>query len=158
MLNSQLPRKQRLRAALKAAAFYGRWYPMLWLPRLHRVPLHPALARHLRWAERASRRLARRLFHAMIRFGPKLEREQVLLGRFVDIATEIFAITATCARAESLGNHDACAVADYFCGTARARIAQLFAGVLRNSDRAGYQFAQRLLSGEDSWIEDGILR
>ena len=158
VLNAQLPVKQRLRAALKAAAFYGRWYPMLWLPRLHRVPLHPALARHLRWAERASRRLARRLFHAMIRFGPKLEREQVLLGRFVDIATEIFAITATCARAESLGNHDACAVADCFCGLARARVAQLFAGVSSNSDRAGYKLAQRLLSGEEAWIEDGILR
>ena len=123
-----------------------------------KVSLHSALARHVRWAERATRRLARRLFHAMIRFGPKLEREQVVLGRFVDIATEIFAITATCARAESLGNHDACGVADYFCGLARARITQLFAGVSSNSDRAGYKLAQRLLSGEESWIEDGILR
>jgi hypothetical protein len=94
----------------------------------------------------------------MIRFGPKLEREQVLLGRFVDIATELFAITATCARAESLGNHDACAVADYFCGLSRARIGRLFAGVASNTDRAGYKLAQRLLSGEESWIEDGILR
>ena len=94
----------------------------------------------------------------MIRFGPKLEREQVLLGRFVDIATELFAITATCARAESLGDHDACGVADYFCGLARARVAQFFAGVSSNSDRAGYKFAQRLLAGEDAWIEDGIVR
>ena len=94
----------------------------------------------------------------MIRFGPKLEREQVLLGRFVDIATELFAITATCARAESLGDHDASSVADYFCGLSRARVAHLFAGVSSNSDRAGYKFAQRLLSGEDAWIEDGILR
>ncbi|MEO6786721.1 MAG: acyl-CoA dehydrogenase domain-containing protein, partial [Chthoniobacteraceae bacterium] len=158
VLNSQLPAKQRLRAALKAAAFYARWYPMMWLPRFRRVPLHPVLAKHVRWAERTSRRLARRLFHKMVRFGPKLEREQVLLGRFVDIATELFAITATCARAESLGDHDACAVADHFCGLARARIAHLFADVSSNSDRAGYKFAQRVLSGEDAWIEDGILR
>lgn len=143
---------------MKAAAFYSRWYPMMWLPRIHRVPLHPVLARHVRWAERAARRLARRLFHAMIRFGPKLEREQVLLGRFVDIATELFAITVTCSRAESLGNHDACAVADYFCGLSRSRVAQLFAGVSSNSDRAGYKLAQRLLSGEEAWLEDGILR
>jgi hypothetical protein len=126
--------------------------------RAGKVSLHSALARHVRWAERATRRLARRLFHAMIRFCPKLEREQVVMGRFVDIATEIFAITATCARAESLGNHDACGVADYFCVLARARITQLFAGVSSNSDRAGYKLAQRLLSGEESWIEDGILR
>jgi len=158
VLNSQVPRMQRVRAALKAAAFYARWYPMLWVPRILRVPLLPALARHVRWVERASRHLARRLFHTVVRFGPKLDREQVLLGRFVDVATELFAITATCARAESLGNHDACAVADYFCGLARSRIAQLFAGVSSNSDRAGYKFAQRLLGGEDAWIEDGILR
>ncbi|MEO6787116.1 MAG: acyl-CoA dehydrogenase family protein, partial [Chthoniobacteraceae bacterium] len=141
VLNSQLPAKQRLRAALKAAAFYSRWYPVMWLPRIHRVSLHPVLAKHVRWAERTSRRLARRLFHKMVRFGPKLEREQMLLGRFVDIATELFAITATCARAESLGDHEACAVADHFCGLARSRVAHLFADVSSNSDRAGYNFA-----------------
>ncbi len=157
VLNSQLPFKQRAGAAMKAAAFYSRWYPMMWLPRFQRVPLDGRLARHVRWAERATRRLARRLFHSMIRFGPKLEREQVLLGRFVDIATEIFAITATCARAESLGNGDACGVADYFCRISRARIRQLFAGVSSNSDREGYKLAQRLLSGEESWLEVGIL-
>ena len=158
VLNSQLPMKQRMGAAMKAAAFYSKWYPRMWLPRFHHVPLHAKLARHVRWAERTSRRLARRLFHAMLRFGPKLEREQVLLGRFVDIATELFAITATCARAESRGDHDACALADYFCALSRERIAQLFAGVSSNSDRAGYKLAQRLLTGEDAWIEDGILR
>ena len=40
---------------------------------------------------------ARGLFHAMMRFGPKLDREQLLLSRFVGIATELFAIDATCA-------------------------------------------------------------
>jgi hypothetical protein len=130
----------------------------MWLPRIRRVPLDPALARHVRWAERTSRRMARRLFHAMVRFGPKLEREQVLLGRFVDIATELFAITATCARAEAIADRDTREVADYFCKLARARVTQLFAGVSSNSDRTGYKFAQKLLAGEHAWIEDGILR
>ena len=157
VLNAQLGLQRRTGAALKAAVFYSQWYPRLWLPRFRRVPLQAGLARHVRWAERTSRRLARRLFHAMLRFGPKLEREQLLLGRFVDIATELFAITATCARAESLGDRDAVEVADYFCALARKRIAELFSGLSSQSDRAGYRLAQRLLTGEDAWLEDGIL-
>jgi len=62
----------------------------------------PELLQHLRYAARTGRRLARALFHAMLRHGPKLEREQLLLGRFVDIGTELFALTAVCLRAQSL--------------------------------------------------------
>src|SRR6266850_2123897 len=39
VLNSQLPMAERLRAALKAALFYARWYPRQWLPVL-RVRRH----------------------------------------------------------------------------------------------------------------------
>src|SRR5580765_1998268 len=105
-LDSRLPMSQRMKAAMKAGAFYAGWYPKQWLPGGSSVksdrPLSPVLKRHIGYATRSSRKLARRLFHAMAKFGPKLEREQVLLGRFVDIGTEIFAITATCSRAHSM--------------------------------------------------------
>ena len=103
MLNSKLPLAARARAAMSATAFYARWYPRQWLPTTSGTPLDPRLRGHVRWAHRATRRLARALFHAMARYGPKLEREQVLLGRFVDLGTEIFALSATCARAQQLG-------------------------------------------------------
>ena len=38
----------------------------------------------------------------MANHGPKLEREQVLLGRFVDIGTELFAMLSSCARAQQM--------------------------------------------------------
>ena len=38
---------------------------------------------HAEYTARTSKRLARGLFHAMTRFGPKLDREQLLLSRFV---------------------------------------------------------------------------
>ena len=101
VLDSRKPMGERLKAALKAGLFYAGWYPERWLPFGSGVPagVPGRLAKHLRYA---SRRLARRLFHAMAVNGPRLEREQVLLGRFVEIGAELFAIAATCSRAASI--------------------------------------------------------
>src|SRR6185503_16412426 len=119
------------KAALKAGLFYATWYPKQWLPFGSGVPsgTHARLAKHLRYASRTSRRLARRLFHAMAANGPKLEREQVLLGRFVEIGAELFAIVATCSRAAALSKNapeneraELLNLADYFSNSARLRI------------------------------------
>ncbi len=158
VLNTQLPGRVRLRAAMKAATFYAGWYPKQWTPFAHGEQLHPKLARHIRWAEHTTHHLARALFHVMARFGPKLEREQVLLGRFVDIGTELFALAATCARAQSLNTPDAIGLADYFCRTARLRIESLFEGLHHNTDHAGYKLAQEVLSGGYAWLEQGALK
>jgi hypothetical protein len=124
---------------------------------------HPVLARHMRFAANASHRLARRLFHAMAGHGSKLEREQVLLGRFVDIGAEIFAIATSCARAQSMlgtrenANMELLALADYFCCAARLRIDRMFCNVGHNVDLRGKKLAERVLSGELGWLENGIV-
>lgn len=158
VLNTQLPTGTRARAAMKAAAFYAGWYPRQWLGFGGADGLHPKLAAHITWARRATRRLARSLFHAMAKFGPRLEREQVLLGRFVDIGTELFAMAATCARAQATSDADALPVADYFCKTARLRIDDLFTQLHQNNDKAGYRFAQQVLGGQQQWLERGVLQ
>ena len=158
MLNTQVPFSERIQVGMGAMIFYAGWYPQQWLPlSTAGSGFHPTLARHLRYAARTSRRLARTLFHTMIRFGPKLERQQVLLGRFVDIGTELFAITATCARAQYLDNEEARPLADYFCGLAWLKIEALFRDVHHNRDAAGYRLAQQVLGGEFEWLQDGIL-
>jgi hypothetical protein len=163
MLNSQSPMSERTKSAMHAVRFYARWYPQQWLtPSGAKASdgFHPVLARHMRFAENASHRLARQLFHAMARHGPKLEREQVLLGRFVDIGTEIFAIATSCAHAQLIletdKKTDLLALADYFCRTGRLRIDRLFRTAKNNVDRPGYRLAQRVLSGELDWLENGI--
>jgi hypothetical protein len=160
MLNSTLPMKARLASAAQAALFYARWYPRQWVPAGSAKGFHPTLAGHVRDAEAASRRLARRLFYAMAIFGPKLEREQVLLGRFVDIGTELFAMLATCSRAQEMmdgGGENVMAVADYFCLTSMRRVEELFRAIGRNADRKGYRLAQDVLEGRMEWLEGGIV-
>jgi alkylation response protein AidB-like acyl-CoA dehydrogenase len=154
VLNSKLPMSQRLRAAIGAALFYAKWYPKQWLP-LEWFSIHNSrFTTHLRYAARTSRRLARTLFHAMVRNGPKLEREQLLLGRFVEIGTELFAISSTCLRAEQLLKSDLTdakkaellKLVDYFCRASRLRIGEKFRAVRHNADHAGYKLAQQVLS------------
>ena len=60
------------------------------------------LGKHLRWAERHTRHLGRGLFHAMVRFGPKLERRQMVLFRAGDIGADLFAMTAAGGRGQVL--------------------------------------------------------
>jgi alkylation response protein AidB-like acyl-CoA dehydrogenase len=163
VLNSKLPLSRRLRAALGAALFYAKWYPKQWLPSEWFTIHDSRFTTHLRYAARTSRRLARSLFHAMARNGPKLEREQLLLGRFVDIGTELFAITATCLRAEQLLKCDTTGankaellnLVDYFCRASRLRIREKFHGIRRNADRAGYRLAQQVLAEKRSVSRNG---
>ena len=150
MLNSRLPFSTRLNSAANAMRFYALWFPKMCLPGGWALP------GHARRASKTARRLARALFYSMIRYGPKLEREQVRLGRFVDIATELYAIATVCARARHLGG-EALKVADYFCRTARLRIAAHFAALRRNADAPGYRLARELLDGSHEWLEAGTL-
>lgn len=168
VLNSQLPFGQRAKAAMKAGLFYATWYPRQWLPfggGVSQPGLNSKLKGHLKFVASNSRRLARRLFHAMVKFGPKLERQQVLLGRFVDIGTELFAMAATCSRAHSLmrgASPAKCAelvsLADYFCAAARLRIEHYFQGLTRNADAKGYRLAQNLLKEDMAVLSEGIVR
>jgi alkylation response protein AidB-like acyl-CoA dehydrogenase len=157
--------REKAAAALKAGGFYAGWYPARWLGwgRWPRYDEFGALARHVRYVDRAARKLSRTLFHAMVRFGPKLEKRQAVLFRLVDIGAELFAMTAACARAQSLRaggpeGADATDVADLFCRQARRRVDGLFDRVFSNDDVATYRLAQRVLGDEQLWLEAGMVR
>ena len=150
----------RVKAAIKAAPFYLTWYPARWIPSFRRYGEFGALAKHLRYAARTTERLGRALFHAMVRFGPKLEKRQMVLFRAVDIGAELYAMSATISRAQMLrksGEPGAVALADAFCWEARERIATLFRGLYGRRDTAMYRLAQAVTRGEHAWLEEGIV-
>ncbi len=164
IFNTQLPMSERAKAVFTSGKFYAGWYPRQWLHGgAGKIDnLHSDLAAHVNYAARTSKKLARGLFHAMARFGPKLDREQLLLSRFVGIATELFAISATCSFAQSKLDRGEIAdeilsVANYFCRSARSRIDHHFAGTARNVDRRGYELTQELLAGKHADLTRGIV-
>src|SRR2546423_708638 len=94
----------------------------------------------------------------MVRFGPRLERKQMVLFRAVDIGAELFAIAAACVRAQMLakkGNTKAIALADLFCREARIRVDALFDRFYGSNDQAIYRVAQLVLRGEHAWLDQG---
>ncbi|MDH3208365.1 MAG: acyl-CoA dehydrogenase family protein [Gemmatimonadota bacterium] len=164
LLNPKAPTGKRLKALVRAGLHYAWWYPTRFLgwglwPR-HRT--FGPLAGQIRYIERASRRLARATFHAMVRFGPALEKQQAVLGRLVDIGAELFVMTAVVLRARMLAERGAKeggaqALAELHCRRARRRIAERFSSLFRNDDRATYSVAKRFLEGEFAWVEQGIV-
>jgi len=157
--------RERLAGLARSAGFYGWWYPSRWIgwSLWPRYAEFGRLAKHVRFVERSCRRLARSVFHSMIRFGPKLELRQSVLFRLVDVAGELFAMAATCSRAQRLFARDPAAgvravkLADLFCRQARRRVRSKFNGLRRNEDVPTYKFAQEILAGEHRWLERDIV-
>ncbi|MGV0743751.1 acyl-CoA dehydrogenase family protein [Mycolicibacterium sp. XJ870] len=153
--------RHKARAAAQAGKFYARWLPTL-VTGKGQLPTSftefGSLAEHLRYVERASRKLARSTFYAMSRWQGKLEHKQRFLGRIVDIGAELFAMTAACVRARRDGSADtATELADAFCRQARVRVERLFDQLWNNSDDSDRTLARGVLAGRYTWLEDGII-
>ncbi len=160
VVNPEATRKRRIQALGRALKFYPTWYPGRWLARPKTYGEFGRLARHVRFAERATRKLGRSIFHAMVRFGPKLERRQMVLFRAVDVGAEIFAMSAVCARAQMLakeGRTEAIELADLFCREAKERIVGNFRSLYGPNDAALTRVSRQVLKGEHLWREEGIV-
>lgn len=162
VVDPRAPMGRRLASALRAGLHYAHWYPRRWIPSGTSYREFGSLARHLRYVGRTSRRLARTLFHSMVRHGAGLEKRQALLGRLVDIGTELFVMSAACVRAARLlreepGNPAPGELADAFCLQARHRIEILFQEVGRNVDVTTYRVARRSMEGAYDWMESWVI-
>ncbi|MBI4374305.1 MAG: hypothetical protein HY542_05450 [Deltaproteobacteria bacterium] len=145
-------------------SFYTFWYPKQWLS-WSSWPKHAGygpLAGYVRFVERAGHRLARTIFHCMAVHQANLERRQQVLGRIVDIGTDLFAMAASCSRAIALekGQKDQTAseLADLFCRLARRRVKNAFKEIWSNEDARTYRVARNYLEGKIDWLTTGIVK
>ncbi|HUP99925.1 MAG TPA: acyl-CoA dehydrogenase family protein [Aeromicrobium sp.] len=158
--------KAKAKAAVSASGFYAGWLPKLvvgkgTVPRAYDE--FGALAKHLRYIERHSRKLARQTFYAMGRWQAKMEYKQAFLGRIVDIGAELFAMAASCTRAEMIRVEDAqrgktaYELAGAFCEQARLRIERLFEELWTNCDDTDRALTKKVLDGDYAWLEAGVI-
>ncbi len=155
----------KLRALPRIIAFYAWWYPSLWFGRGF-WPFfghHGALAKHLRFSERACRKLARAVFHGMLRYQAGLERRQAFLFRAVDIAIELFVLAATIRHAQVRATRseaqarEAFVLADLHARGTRRRVRELFHALFHNDDAQRYALGRELLRGSYRWLEQGTV-
>ena len=170
IIDPDKPLSAKARAGANAAGFYARWLPKLvsgpgQLPHTFsefRPSGHPDLSAHLRYVERAARKLARSTFYAMSRWQGRMETKQGFLGRIVDIGAELFAMSAACVRAEHMrakGEHgrEAYQLADVFCRQSRIRVEELFTRLWTNTDTIDRRVVKGIMSGTYTWLEEGVI-
>ncbi|HEX2130708.1 MAG TPA: acyl-CoA dehydrogenase family protein [Actinophytocola sp.] len=117
------------------------------------------LARHLRFVERAARRLAAQAARGRSRWGDAVEEHQLFVGRLVDVGAELYAMSAACVYARSRTDQaePAAELADAFCRQAGRRVTELFDRLWHNTDEPDRAVAARVLDDRYTWLEDGVL-
>ena len=156
---------RKLRALPKIGAFYAWWYPTRFFGWGHwpRYAEFGALARHLRFVDRRSRKLSRASFHGMALYQAGLQNKQAFLFRLVDIVNDLFAVSAVCARAQALvvakrtEAREAVELADLFARGASRRVDAVFKALWSNDDVRKYGVAKRVLDGKHVWLENELV-
>ena len=166
LANPKADVRQKAKAAVDASGFYAKWLPQLVFGEGQRPTAYREfgnLASHLRFVERSSRKLARNTFYGMARWQAAMEQKQGFLGRVVDIGAELFAMAATCVRAEAQRVADPARgqqsyeLAEAFCQQATLRVEALFNALWTNTDSTDAALARNVLKGRYTWLEDGIV-
>ncbi|PIQ86209.1 MAG: DNA polymerase II [Candidatus Omnitrophica bacterium CG11_big_fil_rev_8_21_14_0_20_45_26] len=165
LVSSKASLGKKVNTFFKAMQFYLFWYPRQWFVwqkapgKLH-VPKE--LKCHVDYVEKTARKLARNLFHVMMRYQAGLEKRQRILFRLVNIGSDLFGIAASCSRAAMLmgkdpNNRGPIELANLISREAERRINRQFHGLFLNDDKLGYRIANDILENRYSWLEQGII-
>ncbi|MFD0773799.1 acyl-CoA dehydrogenase family protein [Streptomonospora algeriensis] len=166
IIDPEADAQAKARAFARASGFYATWLPTLVVGEGQRPGSFGEfgpLSGHLRYVERASRKLARSTFYAMSRWQGKLENKQGFLSRVVDIGAELFAMSSVVVRARSDREENpergqsAYELADAFCRQSRLRADALFTALWDNTDDVDGKLSRRAMDEHYTWLEEGII-
>ncbi len=152
------------RQVLKLARFYLPWYLRQW--RKRPLPDRPEFT-HLqvrplaRYVERASRRLARETFYAMVRFQTSFQDEQGLQNRIESVGEDLLAMLAAVLYAErqtrTEGRRAVWELTDAFCTSAKQRVEQRLDELRHHRDHLTATTGRQALKGHYPTLDEGIV-
>ena len=164
VINPRTSFTQKISAALKAAGFYAKWYPSQFINGSYfsSYPEMGELGKHFSYIEKTAHKLARSFFFYMGIYQDGLEKKQMILGRLVEVGTELFAMTATCSYAKYLhdqnpGDRSPIDLADHFCTLSRRRANDHLRELSDNDDEASNELSTKVMGGSAKWLEEGII-
>lgn len=165
LMNPKIPLAKKFKTFFHLLGHYSKWYPkQLWGSNFSSLKLPEAqkLQKYFSYVEKQSHHLAKEIFAAMAKYRQKLERRQMLLGRLMEIGTDLFAMSAACSYALMLSKkteigNSSIELADHFCHLAKRRIDERFRALSQNDDRSANELAKKTLEKSYKWLEKGVV-
>lgn len=164
LLSSKTSLLQKAKTAVKLIGHYAAWYPGQWFKSLRSSSYKEMgeLEKYFQFIEKNSHTLAKNIFYYMARYQQGLERKQMILGRLIEIGTELFVMAATCSYATMLynknrENRSPLDLADYFCAMSSRRVEEQFAALADNDDKKANKIAKQVINNDFRWLEQGII-
>lgn len=165
LLNPKISFSKKLKTFFHLLEHYSKWYPkQLWGSNFSTIKLAKTekLQKYFTFIEKQSHHLAKEIFVGMATYRQKLERKQMLLGRLMEIGTDLFAMSSVCSYALMLSknpeiNDSSIELADHFCQLAKRRIDEHFLSLTQNDDHSVNALAKKTVEKSYKWLEKGIV-
>ncbi len=153
---------EKLKEGWGVFKYYAKWYPSLFFKTRKRHEGLGKLEKHFQYIDQTSSKLARTIFYYMAKYQQKLEKKQLILGRLMEIGTELFVMAATCSYAISIKDKEhidtPLDLADFFCVHGRRLIEERFDQLEDNMDNYSTTIAKEVLDDKYVWLEDKIIK
>lgn len=140
----------QLAAGIKLLLLYGKSL----MPTKISGNVHPSLQEHLKYAERMTRRFARKIIASSLKYQNKMQHKQLLIDRMFWISARLLTVGLTVSRATASGNREEVELANLYGKLSKLEIDRLFREWDTNADALMRPYAKKILEGNYSFLEE----